>query len=815
MNLVPAIAACGIWPALPSTGFWLFMRPQRCAGTGLFTPLTSLALMTVAGLAVWSGLLLPAAIAGVYRPEWFGVAGWVVTLLTLARLPWQSAWLSLPGRKDFIWDGVLLAGLAFTAWLYLRYPNESIFCGADEGIYANHAIYIAHHGRLDVPYPGGDEVGPCFAKEFEKCLALPGLYDTKPTITVQFGHLFPIWLAQAFATLGHHGLFRLNGALALLSLLVFCGLCRTVLPRPLAVAATLFLALNPSQMWLARITLTEIFAQLLIWSGFLLLLQAGRDANRFLARWAGVFLAVSALVRVDAFLLAPLLFLSHLGMRLVQAPAERGSRAVWLAFHQAALPLFTLAAGYYRFFSAPYFLDLKSELIGIGLFAAVSLVALLTPTAPMEAIRPWLTSRAFLLLAGGVLAGLIAYAYWVRPALYGQSFVSWTLVNLGRYLSPPVIWAAAVGWWLVLAAVLRRRISPFWLVVLMVSAGFSFLYLWRPSVDPYHFWAVRRYVPVVIPGMVFFAAFAVSRALDRLPRAWAAVPAAATLVYLAGFTIQADALIYRFAENEWFFGQLRAIARELPENDWVLAYGGYERMLPLFLAFDRKVIPIDPRQIKEEAEPLIRSWIDARIARGQAVYLLSENCRFVGEHIRELHHDILTRYFCESTWNPLPRKILTELQEVHLYRITRMGTPADYLNIPLGYERVWGVDESGFHGLERARSRSFRRTNGAAKLRAALDPGRLPKALKVTLGIEALGMSLRVLVNGRELFQGPLPEGRWSRTFDVSGIPLDGTAVIELLSTALVPGEAGEQSGDEAPRGVRVSEIRLMERQEE
>jgi hypothetical protein len=813
MNLPSAIAAAGIWPALPLTGYWLLVRPQRRIWAGRLPWLTSLALMTVAGMAIWSGFLLSAAVARVYRPEYFGLAGWGVTLLSLAWLPREWGRPSHAFPRFSVWDGLLLAGLGLAAWFYLRYPTESILCGADEGIYANHAIYIVHHGRLDVPYPLGPDLEPAFVKAFKEQLHLPGLYPTRPTITLPFGHLYPVWLAQAFATAGHYGLFRLNGILALLSLAVFYGLCRAMLPGGVAVAATWFLALNPGQAWLARITLSEMLAQLFIWSGLLLLLSAGNDDSRFRARWAGAFLGLSALVRCDSLLLVPLLFLAQLALQLLANPTAKKTRPLWRALDQTALPIFAVAVAYYGLFSTPYFRALEDKLAAIGLFAGISLIALLASRRVAgETCRPVLRSRTFVVLAGVVLAGLTAYAYWVRPFLYHQDLESYSLDHLASYLSPPVVWGAVFGGWLALAALLRGREAPFLLVVLTVSAGFATLYLWRPSVLPYHFWAIRRYVPVVIPAFIFFAAFGLNWLLGKLPRLVRPGAAAVVLLFLAGFTVQADALLYRFAENRWYFSQLKELAEHLPDDELVLAYGWHERTLPLFLAFDRTVIPVDTRLRPDQARPLVAHWIADQTGKGRAVYLLCENCRFVGAENSELFQTILKRSYYESTWKPLPRKVLPELAAVHLYRITRAPVPADYLDTPLGSEGVWGVNESGFHEIERAYGQTLRWTDGEARLRVPLDPRRLPTALAVNLGVGPLGTSLRVLVNGRELFQGSLPEGPFSRTLDLSTVPLENTkvAVIELLSTTLVPPKGHEE---EPLRGVQLKEIRLVRKE--
>ena len=309
-----AIASCGIWPALPLTGYWLLYRALLAPGTQLHA-VTAFALCAAAGVAAWSPALLGAAVAGIYRPAVIGVAGWITTAASIACIGCGAGMAGPLTIASSPWDTVFLGGLLIAAWLYLGFPTECILCENDIGVYANHAIFIARHGRLDIPYPWANEPDAELVRAFRTHRTLdgsffadhlfPGFFKTGKTLTVQFAHLFPVWLAQAFTSFGPGGLFRLNGVFALLTLGVFYGVCRWLVPAPVAVAATLFLAWNPAQIWTARVTLSEILTQLFIWSGFLVLIQALSYEQTALACWAGGCFGLAALVRCDVFLLAP------------------------------------------------------------------------------------------------------------------------------------------------------------------------------------------------------------------------------------------------------------------------------------------------------------------------------------------------------------------------------------------------------------------------------------------------------------------------------------------------------------------------------
>jgi hypothetical protein len=71
---------------------------------------TRFALWTTAGIVVWSGGLLLAAAGRCYRGAFFGLAGWVVVLVSLIAFIRTGDFETSPGATWTAWDGVLAAG---------------------------------------------------------------------------------------------------------------------------------------------------------------------------------------------------------------------------------------------------------------------------------------------------------------------------------------------------------------------------------------------------------------------------------------------------------------------------------------------------------------------------------------------------------------------------------------------------------------------------------------------------------------------------------------------------------------------------------
>lgn len=746
MATLAMLSAAGLWPAVPIAG-WAALRSTVPALRQHFEPVTLFSLSAVAGIAIWSPVLLGAAMLGAFSGAWIGLVGWIVTGLSAASLiarrfrpgsagepatarPARSeqdaaagpqseghgksakkarrsrtgAEAHAPRRSakragaDWVRAGLVL-GITLAGLLYLGFPAESIYGGRDEGVYAMHGTWIARHGRLDVPYPWPDDAHDVFKDIW---VGFPGFYKTEPTMTVQFGHLFSVWLAQAHATLGEHGLFRLNAVFAVLFIGAFYGLSRTALPAPYAAAATLFLAFNPSQLWMARITLSEILTQLLVWSGLLLLTEGLRIYDRRLARWAGILLGLSAFVRFDSLLLVPMLLLAHLAARIVEEPTGKSSPA-WTALYQTALPAFALAFAYFWVFSRPYVIE-RPYLDKLAVACVVAPAALLLAhRTVLRHVRPWLTHDATLAALSLFLLAVAAYAYWWRPIPEDPSKLvrRWpgylaqlglgsyrrdALVNLGSYVSAPVVWAAIAGWLAGLWSLVRTGRDRHVLAVLVVVLGFSVVYLYDHGNTPDHFWTIRRFVPVIIPGFVLSAALGARLALERLPSPARPLVAGGIVFLLAVFIARADRLIAAFAEDPGYYGQMRRLAQELPPDQTILARGFTTWVTPLYVAFDRKVVPLNLD--KPEVRAAAQGWIERRAREGEPAYFVDEVrsidiprggdlLGFPGVAYASLGRFEIVRTFTESTVHPLPGKVVSDHRRIDIKRLELRGTDTE------------------------------------------------------------------------------------------------------------------------------------------
>ncbi|MDP9271395.1 MAG: hypothetical protein M3P14_10570 [Chloroflexota bacterium] len=807
-HLLTAVLAFGLFPAVPLLGDWLLDRwlPTRLG-------MARLPVATALGLTAWSLPLMGLLIARAYHPELLGAAGWVVAagLFIVRRSRFR-----LPGPALRAHVLVLAGGLAIAAAIYLLFPADPSITDRDMQVYAQHAQYIAQHGRLDVPYPAElvDQRPP------PGMGTLAGLYRTRPTMTVQFGHLYAAWLAQVFAVFGFGGVIRANAVLALLAAAAVFGVCRRLATPLVAALATVALALNPAQIWVTHNTLTEIFTQWLIWTAFLILVLPRLRESRRAAALAGVLLGMSAMVRIDSLVLVPLLLLAHAAILTVDETPGRGR--VLTSFWMGAAPVFALSVGYYAAFTYPYFHDLGSQLRLIAaLGVAAALVLLLTRIRRVRATARGLVRRPRVLAGLGIGILLVAvYTYAIRPLMppfnvrpsfaFGsfRTFIENAMWNLGWYVSPPVLWLGVVSWLALLLAQLWKSRSR-WLLLLIVTGGYTALYLWNESIFPDQPWAIRRFIPVIIPAVFAFSAAGMTVILRRFRLSLRPVLATALAVLLAAYTFGTGYPVAFTAERAGSYQTLAAFARSLPAGrSYLGVFGGHGSpglATPLFLAFDTQIVPLDVLTSGGRQEAFRRL---AAASPSAPVWVIT-NLPHDASHLvgNELSSADATLRAILPRIAPLPHTTTT----IGFQLVAKEVTGFDVDGSQYGGESSWWVSADGFYDQERFGSSTARWTNGAATVRFPITIGWRPRSVQIRVVMPGQdGNTLTVRVDGTVVGRIVLPPGASEHDLPIPDAARGSTVSVSLESDTFVPADVDPASRDTRRLGVLVERVALF-----
>ncbi|QFY06377.1 hypothetical protein GBF35_06525 [Nonomuraea phyllanthi] len=498
------------------------------------------------------------------------VAGWLLAglpLLLLGRFaPLPAVLLGLPVAALLCWAGTRRLGKAIEATprqvagvvavavasgvFNVVMHSEQIIVRRDPATYAQYAAWLAGHGSLPIPAQVEAFGGADPALVFKSV----GFYQVDGGLVPQFMPGPPLlfaagdWLGVPFAV---------PGVLGALAVLTVGGVVARLAGARWAVPASAVFAVSLPILYTSRTTFSEIPSLILLFGGLALthdaLSQPGVPARAGLALgghlrgglgWgrgllAGLVFGLAVLVRVDGLRdVLPVLAFAGLLIAMRRFARPQGALGLPLLAGLVVGAGLGMLAAYVL--SRPYLTYLSSSLDPLLLICAavLALTAAGTAAAPLIArirlpgwapaagaglvvlimaglyARPWLqtVTRHPTTLDDQRTATMIAQTQEVNglpidgERLYFENSLHWVI----WYVGLPVVVLATVAA-VVLVRGLLRNGRPFeWLLPLAVVGWTTVTTLVRPEITPDHPWAARRLVPVVIPGLILLASYALA-----------------------------------------------------------------------------------------------------------------------------------------------------------------------------------------------------------------------------------------------------------------------------------------------------------------
>lgn len=484
-------------------------------------------------LVVWclSGLLgiglvaLAAAMLGVMEPWLVWPLGLLATM-GLTRLAPRTA---VPGPMSLgtVLAIVLATGVIVLGWLA---PHEHFLGIRDPGTYVATASWIARQGTLamEVSVPGVDPETVVYSSVGFPSVGAPA------TLRPQFLHLFPSILALVGSTFGLSAMYLVNPVIAGIAVLAFFAFARRMLGETQGSLATLLVVLTLPFLYFSRAPFTELTSMAFVFGGLWLLGVVGGSGSRRFGYLGGLVLGGATVARIDGVIVLVGL-VAYVTWLDVSSPEDQATPILGGAV-VAGLLMAGVGMANGLIYSPVYIAD-HAEFIGAAALAI--LVLRLMGARPAEPVRS-LLRRNRQGLATVVTVGLglwLAYAWLVRPFVeaptrsdiyaiaglqeqagvaveplrtYAELSVHW----LVWYLGIPLVGLGLLG----LVVGVRRVLSkgdpdqgPF----VALSAVAIVTYLFRPSINPDHIWAMRRFLPIVIPALIVFGCLVVARLAGR------------------------------------------------------------------------------------------------------------------------------------------------------------------------------------------------------------------------------------------------------------------------------------------------------------
>jgi hypothetical protein len=634
-----------------------------------------------AGLAGWLPEAVPVAVAGFGIPAMallllgrFQVplvvlAGTAGAVAAVAALGPQRLVSHRYGRSRWTAAALLLAAafFGFNAW----FATEDLYAMRDPSTYVATGQWLAHHPALPVDTEDAVFRAPTQAKLYGYSAGFGDELTQPGHVAAQGNHLLPALLAVASRFGGEATMLRLNAMVGAAALLAMFGLVRRFAGDPFALAAAAALAVSLPMLEFSRDAYTEPLALLLLFGGLSVLWRAVESGRLAEFALAGLTAGATVMSRIDGYL--PLLALVAVGVGYAgRAPAGQRAaalRRLLVLVGGLALPaafgyldVTRLSSVYYRHSRHEILLSIK--LLAVALAGGALLVAVC-----------WLVRRSRLLVAGpprawaarlavlvvpAFFAMLLARPLWLtsyetpRPELGGcTAMVMIVQQQDGLPVQPcrtydefAVYWLTwHFGWPALVLAVAGLTLLAFRTVrdadlrllgITAITSAMCVVYLTRAMITPDQVWAMRRYLPVVLPGLLGAAGYLLSRLWDwqhpggprwvgRLARR-AAVGLAVLLVAVPAFITHPMELV---RQDTGQLGRIQALCRAVGESGAVLAVA--ETAAAPYLQTVRSTCGVPAHGLGVAPEPgraTFRSDLvavrQAALAHGRPLYVITQ-----------------------------------------------------------------------------------------------------------------------------------------------------------------------------------------------
>ena len=756
MNPAAAVAAGLVLFALPGLLFLALLPRDEQERTPLDEALFLGVGVSVA-VAAWVALVLGELAAFSLFRAALGIAAGTLIGALFARVFFPSSvrW-PFSRRWAFARPAALVPAavvLALALGLQAR-PSEQLMGGRDPGAYVAAMGLIARTGGIEYTDPlvlaVPKEAAEIFFRHPDRPEAFSwarfmGFDLERPQtgrVYPEFFHLFPAFGAYLFAAMGPKGALATPVVFGVLGTLGAFLVFRRLWGQAPAFLGALLLASNVVQVWFARYPVSETMSLFLFGLALLAFARFEETESLAFAGLAGSALGLSLLVRIDAVLVVV-----PLGLYLAYRSARRDlpPRAL-LALLVPFLLLSAHAAVHALLFARKYLLQVLTRrywnhppALWMGWrssWASPSFSSCVTGAGSPRLRRSPREHSA----AGGDLALLLlaAYAYFLRPLLSAwaggdgnEAALAWpdpgllrtlgydrlaahdagAFRRLGWFVTPLGLALGVAGFAVVLREGRRKHLFP-----ALLFASFAAFYFYKIRIWNDYFFALRRFVPVILPFLLALAGLALVRLAARNARSrfLAGVLCAFLLVSFALDT----ARIARFTDWRGSVDFVRDLARRFSKDDAVL----FEQpksihllSLPLWALHGVNALEFarfdpDPALLQR----LLTTWRP----RFKNVYFVhtprTDLCGIFLERVQPFSFG--THEF-ERTYDRAPRA--PRFQSLH-FTLSRFVSPSDLNVPPLPDIDVGGSDEvvvSGFFDKEiLGNERTYRWSGGCGSI---------------------------------------------------------------------------------------------------
>ena len=572
----------------------------------------------------WGSLFL--AEVGLFSPV--NVVILLATILSIVLFTVRNRLSIRLGKFNWKETSLAISVLIFTLFTYYP-PFDYILGGRDPGVYVNTGFHLANNGSLT----STDSVIASIPKEdlalfFRVDKEVPDWnhlrFQGYPLENPETGrvvpqglHLYPTWIGLVASLYEMKAGLYATPFFAMMAVLGGIFALKRIFGFEVAVWATAFWTVFQIQIWFARFPNAEILVQFLYINALLFIYFMEEKHSTVAGILGGIALGSTLLTRLEN-----LLFVIPIAIFFGWKRLQRRFQPPEIAFLFCFLALSFHATLHSRYISWPYVSKvlnrhywqmLWSNLWLITLLGILIIILINRFRQPaISLVKACLESEKARLTSAFGLFALATFAYFIRPHWHAprtaphdaEAFfrMSWYLYDIGIALS------ISGAMTLILKA---RKTQVFFL---LTGLTFSLFFFYKARVWHDHYFAMRRYIPIILPTLLSCIALVLTvfhSHKQRIIRLGSLVTASALLlIYLSD-----GRKLWAFRGHEEFPGSqnfIKELARHIGNEDIVIfprREGLHMLELPLAELHQKNVLefysmkpPID------KLEDLLNQW---------------------------------------------------------------------------------------------------------------------------------------------------------------------------------------------------------------
>lgn len=557
---------------------------------------------------------------------------------------WRISAVPFPASpRGAVGAAIAVLGAGVWALLNCAYASQILLIQRDGGFLTLQGLWLSENPRAEIPLRSASGL----------LSAMPGVWVTSDafslsgdSLVAQGAKALPGLVAIGGWVGGLEGVLRANLVIGAVALLAVYDLGRRLTGPIWGLLPMVALAGSMPLIYFSRAPFTEPVNVALLCTGLSVLWVAMSDPRPWRFALGGAMVGSTALSRIDGAAAAIGVVLALGTIASLARDRQRRTelrRGLVAASGGAAL---LVGAGYLdlRWHSPVYLADHSSQhrMLMVALIAALVGALLASWLAPRLGIDRFVARRRRLLagvLAASASFGLLVIAsrpLWMQghefelgssyhahvqgtqaaagePLDGTRSYDEVTVNWIAWYLGWPTVVLSGLG----LVAMIRQGVTArrAGLALIVIATGApSLLYVVRPSITPDQVWAMRRFLPVVLPSVLLIATWALMRLQSSATWRWSGSAAAA----LAAVVLIQPAIGWRqlllTVEHGGRLDQVQAVCDLVGSNHVVSVRTEGPTWLPTMrIACGADVVELREPPTQEQLAALRSAWGDSAL----------------------------------------------------------------------------------------------------------------------------------------------------------------------------------------------------------